>query len=282
MVLTPERARYVVQAARAIVAQPYEGVEQGLERVAGWREARAGVAPYGSTANYEQALHEHVGAAWPCPEGAEFSSLWRTIMSSLHARGLKVGRGTYGGWDDADPGLARSAWCLVRHLRPRTVVETGVGRGLSTRVVLEGLRRNDAGRLISIDMPPLIKRGIVAQLGAAVTPELTDRWTLLSGSSRRCLPSVLDGLGHIDQPVDVFVHDSMHTARNVEFELEHAWPRMADRGVVLVDDVERNEALRTFTSRHGDASVLVCDADDGVAQFGLIVRRPKSPVMEPG
>jgi hypothetical protein len=39
--------------------------------------------------------------------------------------------------------------------------------------------------------------------------------------------------------IDLFVHDSMHTARNVRFELEPVWPALTPGGAVLIDDVER-------------------------------------------
>jgi hypothetical protein len=46
-----------------------------------------------------------------------------------------------------------------------------------------------------------------------------DRWTYIAGTSRRRLPALLSRLGWID----LFIHDSMHSNRNVVFELECAW-----------------------------------------------------------
>lgn len=267
-----ERFRYSVRASAAIVADPYEGLERTLERIAEWREGRTGPWAYQATENYDQALHALIGAAWPCPVRDEFEELWARILGSLQARGLQVGRGAYGGWDDADPALARSVWCLSRHLRPEVVVETGVARGLTTRVVLEALERNEAGRLCSIDMPPLLEQDLAEEVGAAVSPELRSRWMLLRGSSRRCLPSLVNGLSQIHLPVNLFIHDSMHTARNLGFELDRVWPAVADGGAVLVDDVEKNVAFRSFTSKHPEAAALVCTADDGRAQLGCLVR----------
>jgi len=73
-----------------------------------------------------------------------------------------VGRGTYGGWDDADPAFARAAWCLARHLRPQHVVETGVGRGVTSRAVLEALERNGHGHLWSMDLPPALSQALLS------------------------------------------------------------------------------------------------------------------------
>jgi Methyltransferase domain len=120
-------------------------------------------------------------------------------LDDLAARGLQVGRGAFGGWDDADARLGQVAWCLARHLRPKRIVETGVARGLTTRVLLEALERNGRGRLWSIDLPPLLERGLAQETGAAVPERLHERWTLLRGSSRKLLPDLVAALIQIDE-----------------------------------------------------------------------------------
>jgi hypothetical protein len=56
---------------------------------------------------------------------------------------------------DADPVMARSLWCAVCHLQPRSMVEAGVARGVTSWIILEAVAGNGAGRLWSIDLPPL-------------------------------------------------------------------------------------------------------------------------------
>jgi len=63
--------------------------------------------------------------------------------------------------------LVRAIWCLTRHLRPKTVVETGVAHGVTSRCILEALTRSGDGRLWSIDLPPL-ERDWRKQVGMAV------------------------------------------------------------------------------------------------------------------
>ena len=60
------------------------------------------------------------------------------------------------------------------------------------------------------------------------------------------LRGLVAGLGE----VDLFVHDSMHTTRNVRFELDLVWPALTPNGVVLIDDVERNAATGQFLAAH--------------------------------
>ncbi|MGZ4202976.1 MAG: class I SAM-dependent methyltransferase, partial [Thermoleophilaceae bacterium] len=218
------RMRYALGACRTIAASPYDGLDRVLERTAAWRDERAGDPGYQPRADFEAALHEQLGADWPCPFVAEFESLWAEVVESLRAAGAEVGRASYAGWDDADPALARSAWCLCRHLRPAVVVETGVARGLSSRVILEALARDGGGRLWSIDLPPLLDRSLGDETGAAVPDRLRGRWTLLRASSRRALPGLVAGLSQLGTPPDLFLHDSIHTGRNLRFELDTVWP----------------------------------------------------------
>ena len=69
----------------------------------------------------------------------------------------------------------------------------------------------------SIDLAPLHRSDLDVEIGFVVPLERRDRWTLIEGSSRRKLPSLLEHLG----TVDLFVHDSLHSERNIRFELEH-------------------------------------------------------------
>ena len=79
---------------------------------------------------------------------------------------------------------------------------------------------------ISIDLPP-IDRSLQQQVGAAVGNRYADRWSYLKGSSRRHLPILLARLGQID----LFIHDSLHSERNVRFELDRAWAALKPGGV---------------------------------------------------
>jgi hypothetical protein len=69
---------------------------------------------------------------------------------------------------------------------------------------------NGAGHLWSIDLPPLA-RDLRRQVGIAVSKDSSDRWTYIHGLSRQRLPGLLSELGQID----LVVHDSLHSERNV-------------------------------------------------------------------
>jgi hypothetical protein len=223
---------------------------------------------YQADEEWERRFHELLGFEWPCSARDAFAPVWSSVVDELRGRSLSIGRGAFGGWDDADPALMRAAWCLTLHLRPLQVVETGVARGLTTRVILDALERVDGGRLSSIDLPPLIERGLASETAAAVPPSRRERWNYVPGSSRRQLPRLLERLGRIE----LFVHDSMHTTRNLLFELEYASRALVTGGAILVDDVERNHGVHRFCESTGQPAVIG-RSDDGVSLIAVLRKR---------
>src|ERR1700760_4235939 len=220
------RAATLRSFASEFVRDPLEGVGQLEARIAERSERHmpdgfmpCPPCPYPEDEKWEEQLHAILGLASPCRCGEEFDALWRSVMMELEARSLNLGRGAFGGWGDGEPGLVRAVWTAVCHLRPETVIETGVGRGLTTRFVLEAFERAGVGHLWSIDLPPPRSPDLHHQIGIAVPEGLRARWSYVRGSSRRRLPGLLSELGSID----LFVHDSRHSARNLLFELRNAW-----------------------------------------------------------
>ena len=139
----------------------------------------------------------------------------------------------------ADSLFARLCYLACRLISPDVVVETGVAYGVSSAYILRALEENGRGTLYSVDLPPL-RREYERYWGIAIPDALRDdRWHLHRGSSRRVLPGLLQKTG----PVDLFVHDSLHTSRNMRREFETAWPNLRPGGTILADDVERNRAF---------------------------------------
>jgi hypothetical protein len=225
---------------------------------------------YAPQPDWEMRLHNWLGAPWPWPERAKLDSLWRDIASKLQAQGLRFGRHTYGEYSDAETSLANAAWCTVLHQRPSVVVETGVARGVTSRIVLEALDRNDRGHLWSIDLPHLFEKNLHAQIGAAVPDSLKRRWSYIEGSSRRRLPSLLRSLVHID----LFIHDSLHTARNTGFEMEQALSALALGGVMIVDDISTHQAFANFAQNFPSLETLVRPHSDRARSFFGLVHKP--------
>jgi hypothetical protein len=220
------------------------------------RERRGTQCRYEADKNWEERLHASLGLDWPCSLTAEFTELWTKVMTELEAKGIQAGPESFQSWNDGDAGLVRAIWCLTRHMRPNKFVETGVAHGVSSRMILEALARNGGGNLWSIDLPP-IERDLRKQVGAAVGDRFADRWSYIKGSSRRRLPDLLSRLGQID----LFIHDSLHSERNVRFELDRAWASLKPNGVLVVDDIDANWGFHSFTQAHPGHQSMICEAE---------------------
>jgi predicted O-methyltransferase YrrM len=272
------RVGHLRRTARAVARHPRHGLQDTWEDLRALRDRPAPALEGAPAPLWGRRLHELLGAPWPCPQAAAFEAVWEEIQSTLQEAGLRSGRGAYGGWDDGDPGLARAVWCVAAHLPAERSVETGVGRGITSRTILDVLAPRGAGHLWSIDLPLLHRSDLDREIGIAVAPERRDRWTLIEGSSRRKLPSLLERLGSID----LFVHDSLHSERNVRFELEHAWPFVRAGGAVVVDDVHLNAGFAEWSRRAADAESIICRSDDGSALFAIAVKKGLAAVTRAG
>jgi hypothetical protein len=217
---------------------------------------------------WDEQLHSLLGATWPCPEVQRLDALMADIGEQLAKRGLDNGRYTYGWYSDAETSLCRAVWCVARHARPEVVVETGVAHGITSRVVLEALELNDLGHLWSIDLPFPFDHRLHTETGIAVTEALRPRWTYVEGSSRQRMPRLVTERGH----VEMFIHDSLHTARNTLFEMEQAARTMPVGGVLLVDDIMTHDGFATFARRHPGYQTIVCESADKIGMFGIAVR----------
>jgi|HubBroStandDraft_6_1064221.scaffolds.fasta_scaffold02025_10 hypothetical protein len=251
--------RYLLKhplAATELAADPIGVVSRARDIYIAQREERRPQCPYDSSADWEHRMHRHLGAAWPCPQAAEFRELWPRVMAEMQARGIQAGPESFGSWNDGDAGLTRAIWCLTRHLRPEKVVETGVAHGVTSRFILEALQKNGHGHLWSIDVPPL-ERFLREQVGAAVGGRFPDRWSYIKGSSRQRLPSLLSALGQID----LFIHDSLHSERNVRFELDRAWVALRPGGAIVADDIDANWGFKSFTESFSGYHSTIGDAE---------------------
>jgi Methyltransferase domain len=275
--------RYLLKHPAAIAdlaADPIQVWSTACDVYVAQREQRKPHCPYEANPVWEQWLHASLGAPWPCPSLWEFKTLWLDVVAELGAKGIRAGPESFGSWNDGDTGLVRAIWCVVRHSRPKNVVETGVAHGVTSRFILEAMKRNGEGRLWSIDLPPLEKHWR-EQVAVAVGDR--GRWTYLAGSSRRRLPGLLSELGQID----LFVHDSLHSERNVRFELDRAWAVLKPGAAMVVDDVDANWGFRSFTREFPVEKSAICEAEplhpdlrrfNQKGLFGIIFKEPAAPL----
>lgn len=175
--------------------------------------------------------------------------------------------GPFEAFHNGDSALARLCYATTRALKPRLVLETGVCYGVTSAYILKALDTNQVGNLHSVDLPPLGKDGD-KHVGRLIPPELRGRWTLHRGVSGRVLSPLLARLGSID----LFIHDSLHTYRNMQREFEAAWPHLRPGGVLISDDVEGNAAFQELAERSDIANFAVVQEQGKDALLGIAVK----------
>jgi hypothetical protein len=234
-----------------------------------WCQLRKGGKYPGFVADeaWDEHLHKLLDAPWPCPKDQRLDEVMTDIGSVLESRGWGFGRDTYGWYADGDSSLCRAVWCVAMHSRPQIVVETGVAHGVTSRIVLEAMRQNDRGHLWSIDLPFPFDHRLHGETGAVVTDACRSRWSYLEGSSKQRLPPLVGQVGH----VEMFIHDSLHTAENTLFEMEQAASAMSAGGVMLVDDIHSHLGFANFAERHPGYQTIVCPSADRDGMFGIAV-----------
>jgi predicted O-methyltransferase YrrM len=181
---------------------------------------------------------------------------WAIVHGQTRGHRYNTGRAT--GRDGYGEGLR--LYAVLRRLRPRVAIETGVCNGVSTAFLLLALAANGEGELWSVDLPEVAgesyepgtfwdgKGGAVVPAGEEpgwmVPAHLRDRWRLVLGRSQKVLPELFDRLGTID----FFLHDSEHSEPCMRFEFDAAWAVLRAGGVLAADDVTANDAFASFAS----------------------------------
>lgn len=169
----------------------------------------------------------------------------RSILAERAQAGLTLPTGYGHAWREILLGL----YAIVRHIRPRIVVETGVGElGLSTAFILKGLEQNGLGHLYSID-PDRFFSVYGFHVGQAIPTGLMRRHSLIVGTSRAVLPAVI----HDVENVDFFFHDGGHTYSNMLDEFRVVWPALNCTGVLAADDVTHSALDDLMRDVSGDA-----------------------------
>jgi hypothetical protein len=137
----------------------------------------------------------------------------------------------------------RVGWyVVVRALKPRLVVETGIKHGLGSLVLLQALARNaqegSPGRLISIDMDPFS--------GWVVPERLRGDWQTVFASTFDALEPTLQG-----EQVDLFICDTPPEDEIESFEVHTAMRHAAPRITLIAGAGNRTTALRNMTAELG-------------------------------
>jgi predicted O-methyltransferase YrrM len=160
-------------------------------------------------------------------------------MGTIAAGVSKRGRGA----NAEMPYGRRLGWyALVRALKPRFIVETGVDKGLGACVLTAALRRNVAdgseGRYIGTDINP--------EAGYLLRGEYARYGEILYGDS-------IESLATLTEQIDIFINDSDHSAEYEAREYVVVQDKLSDNALIVCDNAHVTDCLMQFaleTDRH--------------------------------
>jgi predicted O-methyltransferase YrrM len=133
----------------------------------------------------------------------------------------------------------RLGWyALVRAQKPRTVIETGVDKGLGSCVITAALRRNalegHLGRYYGTD--------INQKAGYLLCGEYAKYGEILYGDS-------IASLDQLNLEIDMFINDSDHSAEYESREYDAVETKLSDTAIVIGDNAHCTDRLFRFTQQ---------------------------------
>jgi hypothetical protein len=199
----------------------YDLTDLNLAQLAGWVSAITGcpldqASQWINELRHDQALRTHL------------NQLTASSESAITAD-LDMGYGRRLGW-----------YALVRALKPRTVVETGVDKGLGSCVLAAALLRNQSeghpGRYLGTDINP--------QAGWLFQGPYRQTGEILYGDS-------IESLNRLEGPIDLFINDSDHSAEYEEREYACIASKLSPSAVLLGDNAHVTDKLYQFALASG-------------------------------
>jgi len=211
---------------------------------------------------WRSVLREAAAEAATVPGYAQLMERKAYAESYLAEMGRKYGAHYAAGWVTMTD--AQYLYWVVRRLKPKVIVQTGVSNGLSTAFMMLALAKNGSdGKLHAIDLPATFDQadpgwtqmgmvyGVAIPEGQSsgwlVPDRYRDRCEVLVGDAKELLAPLVDRIDGID----LFFHDSDHTYAHMMFEYLSLMRKLKPGGVILADDVSWNASLWDYADAHG-------------------------------
>lgn len=185
-------------------------------------------------------------------------------------------------------------YILVRMFKPKICLETGVFYGGNTCFILNALRRNEQGKLISIDLPANdidseLRHHLVGDtediamgldIGFIVHENLKKRWKLIRGDSHKEIPN-------IDEEIDFYLHDSEHSFNFIKKEMSLVWEKLSKNAIIIADDLDWSNGFFGFCVEKKIYPLIITDngksglkARTGIVKLGHSAEKEKDIVGE--
>ena len=149
----------------------------------------------------------------------------KSLIQSGYPQDIQVRFGRRVGW-----------YALIRILKPRVIVETGIDHGIGLSVICEALQMNRVegfnGKYFGTDINPLA--------GKLTSPEYFDFSTILYGDS-------ITSLSKLNETIDFFINDSDHSGNYEMNEYEVIFEKLSKNAVILGDNSHVTDKLSIFS-----------------------------------
>jgi hypothetical protein len=159
------------------------------------------------------------------------SRLQRSLIKSGYPSKIEVRFGRRVGW-----------YAMIRIMKPKVVVETGVDHGVGLSVICEALKLNRlegySGRYFGTDNNPLA--------GQLSSSEYNDFAHILYGDS-------IESLSAFDKTIDFFINDSDHSADYESAEYDAILEKLSKDAIILGDNSHVTNKLLIFSNLHDRA-----------------------------
>ncbi len=210
---------------------------------------------------WEQILKEAMEEIKTVPHADQLFERKAYVDKYVADLNMKYGAYYQPGWVNVEDAIF--LYWVVRKLKPKTIVQTGVCNGLSSAFMMLALAKNGLeGSLHVIDLPSVFdpndpnwtKKGNVYGViipegktsGWLVPDAYRDRFEVLNGDAKDLLPGLLKKVGSLD----MFYHDSDHSYDHMMFEFTEVKKYLTKKGVIVSDDISWNASLWDFADQY--------------------------------
>lgn len=140
----------------------------------------------------------------------------------------------------------RIGWYIIaRIIKPKLIIETGVDKGMGSVILSEALIKNEQegfkGKYLGTDINP--------EAGYLFDDIFRKKGKIIYGDS-------IESLKKIDEPIDLFINDSDHSAKYEADEYKTIISKLSKNSVILGDNSHSNDELLKFSIEHGRNFVL--------------------------
>lgn len=139
-------------------------------------------------------------------------------------------------------GCSELLYFIVRKLKLRNIVETGVSLGFSSTALLMAVEKNGFGKVYSSDFPYPGLKNSQDYIGLLVPRRLKDIWVLEVKGDKYNLPKI----NHMVSNIDLLHYDSDKSYNGRDFALNIFKDKINESSIIIFDDIHENTHFKDY------------------------------------